>query len=82
MLIFWQVQKGVHIEDGDGRGTGAPHKICIPFQIANLQRRQAALRCAEEITWAPQFPIRFGNFKPVTGPFQNSEFCRCLIRLA
>src|SRR5215211_7249915 len=82
MLIFRLLQARVHFEDRHGSRTGAPHQFYVAFQIANLERGQAALCCAEEIAWAAEFPIRFGHFKPIRGSFQNSELCGCLFRLA
>ena len=50
----------------------------IRLQVANLKRRQAALRRAEQIARAAQFPVCFGHFKAVPCSFQNGELRRSL----
>src|SRR5262245_90514 len=51
-LIVRQVQPRVHFEDRQGSRSGAPHQVSVAFQIANFQRRQTALRRAEQVTRA------------------------------
>jgi hypothetical protein len=70
-LILRLLQARVQFEDRYGSRAGAPHQFCVAFQIANFQRGQAALRCAQHITRATQFPIRFSDFEAVCRLFQN-----------
>src|SRR5207245_3807684 len=72
----------VCFEDRAGGWESASHWGCVAFPFANFQRWSAALRCAEHIARAAQFPVRFGHFKPVRRSFQNGELRRSLLGLA
>ncbi len=80
-LILRQLQARVSFENRHGSRASAPHQACVPFQIANLQRWQAALRRAEHIARPTLFPVRFGHFKAIRRSFQNCELRRRLWRL-
>ena len=37
----------------------------IPAEVGEFQRWQSALIVAEEITWAAELEVRFGDFEPI-----------------
>src|SRR5207244_8774107 len=69
------------LEDCHGSPARAPQQMRIRLQVTDLQRRQTALRRAEQIARATQFPVCFGHFEAVTGSFQNGELLGSLLRL-
>src|SRR5436853_443927 len=64
-LILHSFQVWIYFQDLHRSRPRPTHQRSISSKIAELERRQAALRCAEKIARTTQFPINFRDFETV-----------------
>ena len=62
------------LEDEEGVVAGEFHQLGVAEEVAEFQRREAALRGAEQVAGAAQPQVGLGDFKPSRGKLTRLSY--------
>ncbi len=85
--ILGEFELRVALKDEEGVIAGELHQVRVGKEVAEPQRREPALRRAEQIARAAQPQVGLGDLEAVAGLLENAELferlgivCRCVRR--